>query len=197
MWLYPYCMYLLPALPDEKSWPKCNNCVFNLILVQTWITSRQWTGITWFGPPTCTNAHNNIRAFPHEQFRYTFAILTTNITYSTILLQYVSQSPVKVQVVLPHKPLPFLVYTCICKGLPFTLHFHTRTHTHTRTVQLHYYGRIKQSTGEDWENASLSLSTAEPSVGGSAPCLGIHYIQFRRPALSFGYGFSDRLRDTV
>ena len=84
-----------------------------------------------------------------------------------------------------------------CPLLCIFTHTHTntrtRTHTHARTVQLHYYGRIKQSTGEDWENASLSLSTAEPSVGGSAPCLGIHYIQFRRPALSFGYGFSDRL----
>ena len=40
---------------------------------------------------------------------------------------------------------------------------------------------IKQSTGEEWENASISLSTAQPDIGGSAPQLGIHYIGFQTP----------------
>ena len=35
--------------------------------------------------------------------------------------------------------------------------------------QLFYFGKIKQSTGEDWDDASLSLSTAMPSVGGTPP----------------------------
>ena len=52
---------------------------------------------------------------------------------------------------------------------------------HTHTIQVHYYGLIKQSTGEDWENAKISLSTAQPSVGGSAPKLGIQNIQFKQP----------------
>ena len=30
---------------------------------------------------------------------------------------------------------------------------------------------IRQSTGEDWENAKISLSTALPSIGGSPPAL--------------------------
>ena len=30
---------------------------------------------------------------------------------------------------------------------------------------------IRQNTGEDWENAKISLSTALPSVGGSPPSL--------------------------
>ena len=40
---------------------------------------------------------------------------------------------------------------------------------------------IKQSTGEEWENAYISLSTAQPDIGGSAPQLGIHYIGFQKP----------------
>ena len=40
---------------------------------------------------------------------------------------------------------------------------------------------IKQSTGEEWENANISLSTAQPDIGGSAPQLGIHYIGFQIP----------------
>ena len=47
--------------------------------------------------------------------------------------------------------------------------------------QVQYYGLIKQSTGEDWENANISLSTAQPSIGGSAPSLPTRLIRFKRP----------------
>ena len=43
-----------------------------------------------------------------------------------------------------------------------------------------YYGLIKQSTGEDWTNAKLSLSTANPSIGGSVPELGVQLLKFKR-----------------
>ena len=49
------------------------------------------------------------------------------------------------------------------------------------TLQVQYYGLIKQQTGEDWENAKISLSTAQPSVGGSAPSLPTRIIRFKRP----------------
>ncbi|XP_066914038.1 protein F37C4.5-like isoform X3 [Clytia hemisphaerica] len=39
------------------------------------------------------------------------------------------------------------------------------------SVQILYFGMIRQNTGEDWEDAKLSLSTALPSVGGSPPSL--------------------------
>ena len=48
-------------------------------------------------------------------------------------------------------------------------------------LQVQYYGLIQQSTGEDWENASISLSTAQPSIGGSAPALPTKIIRFVRP----------------
>lgn len=40
---------------------------------------------------------------------------------------------------------------------------------------------IKQSTGEDWNDAIIMLSTAQPDIGGSPPSLGIHNIEFVRP----------------
>ena len=46
---------------------------------------------------------------------------------------------------------------------------------------MQYYGLIKQATGEDWENAKISLSTAQPSIGGSAPALPTRIIRFKRP----------------
>ena len=48
-------------------------------------------------------------------------------------------------------------------------------------IQVQYYGFIKQQTGEDWENAKISLSTAQPSIGGSAPELPTRIIRFKRP----------------
>lgn len=48
-------------------------------------------------------------------------------------------------------------------------------------LQVQYYGLIKQHTGEDWENTTISLSTAQPGIGGSAPTLPTRAIHFKRP----------------
>ena len=48
-----------------------------------------------------------------------------------------------------------------------------------------YYGLIKQSTGEDWTNAKLSLSTANPSIGGSVPELGMQLLKFKRARVAY------------
>jgi uncharacterized protein (TIGR02231 family) len=42
-----------------------------------------------------------------------------------------------------------------------------------RAVQLEYFGIVRQSTGEDWKDVALTLSTARPSLGGAAPVLGV------------------------
>ena len=46
---------------------------------------------------------------------------------------------------------------------------------------MQYYGLIKQATGEDWDDTKVSLSTAQPSSGGSAPSLPTRIIRFKRP----------------
>ncbi len=38
-----------------------------------------------------------------------------------------------------------------------------------RRIQIVYAAQIRQSTGEDWNDASLSLSTAQPNRGGTVP----------------------------
>lgn len=45
-------------------------------------------------------------------------------------------------------------------------------------VELSYYGLIQQNTGEDWKNASVSLSTALPSLGGTVPKLETLYVNY-------------------
>src|SRR4051794_22637267 len=46
-----------------------------------------------------------------------------------------------------------------------------RVNSTDNTMQLVYYGSITNSSGEDWGNVHLNLSTAVPSAGGSPPKL--------------------------
>lgn len=49
----------------------------------------------------------------------------------------------------------------------------------TRTpVQLSYKANVFQSTGEEWKNVKLKLSTANPSLGGQKPELYTWYLDF-------------------
>lgn len=48
-------------------------------------------------------------------------------------------------------------------------------------AELAYRAVVKQQTGEDWNNASLVLSTARPSAGGAPPALQPWHIAFYRP----------------
>jgi uncharacterized protein (TIGR02231 family) len=38
-----------------------------------------------------------------------------------------------------------------------------------RTVELSYFGIVRNGTGEDWNEVALTLSTARPGIGGGAP----------------------------
>jgi hypothetical protein len=38
---------------------------------------------------------------------------------------------------------------------------------------------IQQSTGEDWNDTKLSLSTAVPSIGGNVPTLETQNVKFK------------------
>ncbi len=50
-----------------------------------------------------------------------------------------------------------------------------------RTVQLDYFGLVRQSTGEDWKDVALTLSTARPSLGGAAPVLNVRNLDIFNP----------------
>lgn len=52
-----------------------------------------------------------------------------------------------------------------------------------RLVQLDYFGVVRQSTGEDWKNVALTLSTARPSLGGAAPVLSVWTLDVLNPIL--------------
>ena len=50
-----------------------------------------------------------------------------------------------------------------------------------RTVDLSYFGTVRNGTGEDWNNVTLTLSTARPNIGGAAPELRPWVADVARP----------------
>ncbi|MDH1523514.1 mucoidy inhibitor MuiA family protein [Achromobacter mucicolens] len=66
-------------------------------------------------------------------------------------------------------------------GARWTPAYDARLRPADRQVDLGYFGVIRQNTGEDWNNVKLTLSTARPSLGGSAPTLRPWIIDVAAP----------------
>ena len=54
-------------------------------------------------------------------------------------------------------------------------------------VQLNYKANVYQSTGEEWKNVKLKLSTANPNEGGLKPELYTWYLNFEEPVVYRSY----------
>ncbi|XP_066277900.1 protein F37C4.5-like isoform X6 [Branchiostoma lanceolatum] len=54
-----------------------------------------------------------------------------------------------------------------------------RVFTKDSAMKIQYFGVIRQATGENWQDATISLSTSLPSVGGTAPSLGTQVLSFK------------------
>ncbi|RFC45095.1 MAG: protein of unknown function (DUF4139)/N-terminal protein of unknown function (DUF4140) [Verrucomicrobia bacterium] len=57
-----------------------------------------------------------------------------------------------------------------------------------RAVNLGYFGVVRQSTGEDWKDVALTLSTARPGFGGGAPVLATWNLDIFIARQIAGYG---------
>ncbi len=64
-------------------------------------------------------------------------------------------------------------------GASWTPTYDVRARSTERTVEIGYAGLVRQSTGEDWSQVALTLSTARPSLGGAAPELSPWIVQQR------------------
>lgn len=53
-------------------------------------------------------------------------------------------------------------------------------------VKLNYKASVYQTTGEEWNNVKLSLSTANPVLGGNKPELNAWYLNFYQPPMYRG-----------
>jgi uncharacterized protein (TIGR02231 family) len=70
----------------------------------------------------------------------------------------------------------------VVSGAQWTASYDIRIQSSDQSMSLTYYGLVSQSTGEDWPNVQLSLSTATPSKGGVPPTLATRYAEFYAPS---------------
>jgi uncharacterized protein (TIGR02231 family) len=59
--------------------------------------------------------------------------------------------------------------------------YDARLHSSDRSVELSYFGIVRNGTGEDWKDVALTLSTARPNIGGGAPELRPWITDVLRP----------------
>ncbi|HEY0865527.1 MAG TPA: mucoidy inhibitor MuiA family protein [Lacunisphaera sp.] len=64
-----------------------------------------------------------------------------------------------------------------------------------RAVALGYFGIVRQSTGEDWKDVALTLSTARPGLGGAAPVLSVWNVDVFNPIVLRQAGLDERRRE--
>lgn len=80
-------------------------------------------------------------------------------------------------------PVDLLLVYMVEGSASWSPSYDLRIDSKTSTLHVTYYGNIKQNSGEDWNEARLTLSTAAPSVGGVPPALPSRrfVVGYRRP----------------
>ena len=68
-------------------------------------------------------------------------------------------------------------------GASWSPSYDARVLSGERAVALGYFGIVHQSTGEDWKDVALTLSTARPGLGGAAPVLTVWNVDVFSPRL--------------
>ena len=73
----------------------------------------------------------------------------------------------------------------VSHGVAWSPKYDLRMHSQEGQLQVHYHGEVSQSTGEDWRDVCLVLSTATPSIGGDAPEPEPWHLHVTEPRMSF------------
>jgi uncharacterized protein (TIGR02231 family) len=66
-------------------------------------------------------------------------------------------------------------------GVSWVPTYTARLNSEERSVELGYFGMVRNGTGEDWKDIALTLSTAKPGLGGGAPELPPWIVDIRQP----------------
>ncbi len=80
-------------------------------------------------------------------------------------------------------------------GASWSPSYDARVLSSERAVALGYFGIVHQSTGEDWKDVALTLSTARPGLGGAAPVLSVWNVDVFNPILLRQAEMNERRRD--
>ncbi|MEO8772343.1 MAG: DUF4139 domain-containing protein [Ferruginibacter sp.] len=77
-------------------------------------------------------------------------------------------------------PVSFSYFT---RNAGWTALYDLRVNTKTNEIKLVYKASVTQTTGINWKQAHLTLSTGNPSFGGVPPELNAHFLQFYVPQI--------------
>lgn len=80
-------------------------------------------------------------------------------------------------------------------GASWSPSYDARVLSTERAVALGYFGIVRQSTGEEWKDVSLTLSTARPGLGGAAPVLSVWNLDVFNPIVLRQQAENERRRD--
>lgn len=92
-----------------------------------------------------------------------------------------SQKTVTIRVAAERAGALDLTVAYAVPGASWAPAYDARLRNDARAIDLTYYGVIRNSTGEDWNGLSLTLSTARPNLGGGAPELPPWIVDVVRP----------------
>jgi len=120
------------------------------------------------------------------QYRETYQLLTEKITALQLRIQETTNQPV-----ITPKPYGQLVLQVICSkageipvsfsyftpNAGFTPLYDVRVQSKTNEIRLVYKASVTQSTGIDWKQVKLTLSTANPNWSSVAPLFTPWYLQ--------------------
>jgi len=70
-----------------------------------------------------------------------------------------------------------LSFTYNVSGATWTPEYLIRYDTGKESIDLAYSARVQQSTGEDWKDVAVVLSTARPQLGAAPPAIAPLYVQ--------------------
>lgn len=81
----------------------------------------------------------------------------------------------------PNRNRAKLLVSYLLPGASWSPSYKERVTSGSKKVDIAYSARVRQSTGEDWNNIALTLSTAQPSAGGTPPNLSTWRVGIYEP----------------
>jgi uncharacterized protein (TIGR02231 family) len=90
-----------------------------------------------------------------------------------------------------------LELTYVVERARWTPLYDLRVQSTSQTIQLNYLAEIVQTTGEDWSNVSLILSTAKPGLGTLPPKLDPWYVDIPAPMMLRRKSIASKSADIV
>eukprot|EP01126_Amoeba_proteus_P060879 TRINITY_DN8109_c0_g1_i3.p1 TRINITY_DN8109_c0_g1~~TRINITY_DN8109_c0_g1_i3.p1 ORF type:complete len:459 (-),score=87.58 TRINITY_DN8109_c0_g1_i3:259-1635(-) len=94
------------------------------------------------------------------------------------------QSEIVVEVKASNRGEAELDLSYIVTGASWVPSYDARVTSESDVVEVSYYGNITNSSGEDWKEVALHLSTATPSVAGKPPALYGLTVDLKNPGTS-------------